>query len=305
MRAGLFAKKGRALYHELPAQTMSYARVPREAAEPMPITIKSPEEQQKMRSAGALAADVLDMIEAHVVPGVTTEELDRLCHDFIVLQQKAVPANLGYKGFPKTICSSVNHVVCHGIPNDKKLRAGDIVNIDVTVIHDGYHGDTSRMYFVGKPAVLAERLTRVCFEAMWAGIRTVRPGARLGDVGHAIQTLVEESGFSVVREYCGHGIGRIYHEDPQVLHYGEPGTGTTLRAGMTFTIEPMINAGKRHVQQLRDGWTVVTKDHSLSAQWEHTVLVNEQGYEVMTLGQKDRAQTVATPPAFAAGAGSA
>ena len=256
----------------------------------MPITIKSPEDQQKMRVAGRLAADVLDMIGAHVTPGITTEELDRICHDFIVNEQHAVPANLGYRGFPKTVCTSVNHVVCHGIPNDKKLRAGDIVNIDVTVIQDGFHGDTSRMYFVGKPPVLAERLTRTCFEAMWKGIGAVRPGARLGDVGHAIQQLVEENGFSVVREYCGHGIGRIYHEDPQVLHYGEAGTGTLLRPGMTFTIEPMINAGKRHVQQLRDGWTVVTKDHSLSAQWEHTVLVTETGYEVLTLGRADRAQ---------------
>ena len=256
----------------------------------MPITIKSPEDQQKMRVAGRLAADVLDMIGAHVTPGITTEELDRICHDFIVNEQHAVPANLGYRGFPKTVCTSVNHVVCHGIPNDKKLRAGDIVNIDVTVIQDGFHGDTSRMYFVGKPPVLAERLTRTCFEAMWKGIGAVRPGARLGDVGHAIQQLVEENGFSVVREYCGHGIGRIYHEDPQVLHYGEAGTGTLLRPGMTFTIEPMINAGKRHVQQLRDGWTVVTKDHSLSAQWEHTVLVTESGHEVLTLGRADRAQ---------------
>jgi len=256
----------------------------------MAVTIKSPEEQQKMRLAGRLAADVLDMIEAHVAPGVTTDELDRLCHDFIVLQQKAIPANLGYNGFPKTICTSVNHVVCHGIPNDRKLRAGDIINIDVTVIHEGFHGDTSRMYFVGKPPVLAERLARVCCEAMWSGIRVVRPGTRLGDIGHAIQSLVEASDFSVVREYCGHGIGRVYHEDPQVLHYGEPGTGPVLRTGMTFTIEPMINAGKRHVQLLKDGWTVVTKDHSLSAQWEHTILVTNDGYEVLTLGAQERAR---------------
>jgi methionyl aminopeptidase len=254
----------------------------------MPITIKSPEEQQKMRVAGRLAAEVLDMIGPHVVPGVTTDELDKLCHDFIVEQQKAIPANVGYNGFPKTICSSVNHVVCHGIPNDKKLRAGDIVNIDVTVIRDGFHGDTSRMYFAGKPPVLAERLTRTCREAMWAGIHVVKPGARLGDIGHAVQTLAESAGFSVVREYCGHGIGRIYHEDPQVLHYGEAGTGTVLREGMTFTIEPMINAGKRHVQLLKDGWTVVTKDHSLSAQWEHTVLVTANGFEVLTLGAAER-----------------
>ena len=252
----------------------------------MHITIKSPEDQQKMRVAGRLAADVLDMITDHVVPGVTTEELDRLCHDFIINTQHAVPANLGYRGFPKTVCTSVNHVVCHGIPNDKKLKGGDIVNIDVTVIYEGYHGDTSRMYFVGKPPVQAERLSKICFEAMWAGIRTVRPGVRLGDIGHAIQSLVEANDFSVVREYCGHGIGKIYHEDPQVLHYGEPGTGVTLQAGMTFTIEPMINAGKRHVRQLPDGWTVVTKDHSLSAQWEHTVLVTGDGYEVLTLGSQ-------------------
>jgi methionyl aminopeptidase len=255
----------------------------------MPITIKSPEDQEKMRVAGRLAADVLDMIEAHVQPGITTEELDALCHDHIVKVQQAIPANVGYHGFPKTICSSVNHVVCHGIPNDKKLKSGDIINIDVTVIRDGFHGDTSRMYFVGKPPVLAERLARVTRAAMWAGIDLVRPGTRLGDIGHAIQALAEGEGFSVVREYCGHGIGRIYHEDPQVLHYGEPGTGTLLREGMTFTIEPMINAGKRHVQLLKDGWTVVTKDHSLSAQWEHTVLVTANGHEVLTLGAADRA----------------
>ncbi|MDR2215859.1 MAG: type I methionyl aminopeptidase, partial [Nevskiaceae bacterium] len=256
----------------------------------MAITIKSAEEQQKMRVAGRLAADVLDMITEHVVAGVTTEELDRLCHDFIIETQQSIPANLGYRGFPKTVCTSVNHVVCHGIPNDKKLRAGDIINIDVTVIRDGFHGDTSRMYMVGKPPVLAERLTRVCFEAMWAGIRQVQPGARLGDVGYAVQALTESEGFSVVREYCGHGIGRVYHEDPQVLHYGNAGSGTVLRPGMTFTVEPMINAGKRHVQLLKDGWTVVTKDHSLSAQWEHTVLVTETGHEVLTLGQADRPQ---------------
>jgi methionyl aminopeptidase len=254
----------------------------------MQITIKSVEEQQQMRVAGRLAADVLDMITAHVVPGVTTEELDRLCHDFIVHTQQAIPANVGYRGFPKTVCSSVNHVVCHGIPNDKRLKSGDIINIDVTVIHDGFHGDTSRMYFVGKPPVQAERLVNTCFEAMWTGIRTVRPGTRLGDIGNAIQTLVEANNFSVVREYCGHGIGRVYHEDPQVLHYGEPGTGITLQAGMTFTIEPMINAGRRHVRVLPDGWTVVTKDHSLSAQWEHTVLVTADGFEVMTLGRLER-----------------
>ncbi len=254
----------------------------------MPVTIKSPEEQLKMRVAGRLAADVLDMIAPHVVPGVTTEELDRLCYDYIVNVQKTIPANLNYRGFPKTICTSVNHVVCHGIPNDKRLKAGDIVNIDVTVIKDGFHGDTSRMYYAGRPAVQAQRLSEMCHEAMWRGIKTVRPGTRLGDVGHAIQTFVESQSYSVVREYCGHGIGRIYHEDPQVLHYGEPGTGLELVPGMTFTVEPMVNAGKRHVRLLPDGWTVVTKDHSLSAQWEHTVLVTQSGVEVLTLGASER-----------------
>jgi methionyl aminopeptidase len=245
------------------------------------ITIKSPAEQEKMRVAGRLAAEVLDLIGEHVKPGVTTEELDRICFEHITQVQKAIPANVNYRGFPKTICS----VVCHGIPNEKVLKSGDIVNIDVTVIRDGFHGDTSRMYYVGKPALPAQRLTETCWEAMWKGIEQVRPGARLGDIGHAIQTFVEENNFSVVREYCGHGIGRVYHEDPQVLHYGEPGTGDVLKAGMCFTIEPMVNAGKRHVRLLGDGWTVVTKDHSLSAQWEHTVLVTENGVEVLTLGE--------------------
>jgi methionyl aminopeptidase len=252
------------------------------------VTLKTPEEQQKLRVAGALAADVLDMIGAHVAPGVTTEELDRLCHDFIVNVQQAVPANVGYRGFPNTVCTSVNHVVCHGIPNDRVLKAGDIVNIDVAVIKDGFHGDTSRMYYAGKPPVLAQRLADTCFEAMWRGIESVRPGAHLGDIGHAIQSLTESRGYSVVREYCGHGIGRIYHEDPQVLHYGETGTGLELQPGMVFTIEPMINAGKRHTRVLPDGWTVVTKDHSLSAQWEHMVLVTGGGYEVLTHGASTR-----------------
>jgi methionyl aminopeptidase len=250
----------------------------------MPVTIKSLEEQQKMREAGRLAAEVLDLIGAHVQPGVTTDELDQICHDHIVEVQRAIPANLNYRGFPKTICTSVNHVVCHGIPNDKRLKAGDIINIDVTVIRDGFHGDTSRMYFVGKPPAHAQRVVETCFEGMWRGIRAVRPGARLGDVGHASQSFVEERGYSVVREYCGHGIGRIYHEDPQVLHYGNAGTGLELQPGMTFTVEPMINIGKRHTTVLPDGWTVVTKDHSLSAQWEHTVLVTDAGVEVLTLG---------------------
>ena len=254
----------------------------------MSVTIKNREEQEKMRIAGRLAAEVLDMIAEHVVPGVSTEELDRICHDFIVNVQGTVPANLNYHGFPKTICTSVNHVVCHGIPNDKRLKAGDIINIDVTVIRDGFHGDTSLLYFVGKPPTHAQRLAEACFEAMWRGIEIVRPGTRLGDIGHAIQSFVEQNHYSVVREYCGHGIGRIYHEDPQVLHYGEPGTGLTLEPGMTFTIEPMINAGKRHVRLLPDGWTVITRDHSLSAQWEHTILVTDDGHEVLTLGAADR-----------------
>ena len=254
----------------------------------MHITIKSPEEQLKMREAGRLAAEVLDIIGPHVVPGVTTEELDRVCYEHIVNVQGTIPANLNYRGFPKTICSSVNHVVCHGIPNDRKLKTGDIINIDVTVIKDGFHGDTSRMYYVGKPPVAAQRLTEVCFEAMWRGIRIVKPGTRLGDIGHAIQEYVESLNFSVVREYCGHGIGRIYHEDPQILHYGESGTGLELQQGMTFTVEPMVNAGKRHVRLLPDGWTVVTKDHSLSAQWEHTCLVTATGVDVLTLSAADR-----------------
>jgi methionyl aminopeptidase len=235
-----------------------------------------------------LAAQVLDMIGAHVRPGIATEELDRICHDYIVGELQAVPAPLNYRGFPKSICTSVNHVVCHGIPSDRVLKAGDIVNIDVTVIKDGFHGDTSRMFFVGPAPIIAERLTSVCFEGMWRGIRAIKPGARLGDVGHAVQTWVEQHRFSVVREYCGHGIGRIFHEDPQVLHYGKPGTGLELVPGMTITVEPMINAGKREVKLLSDGWTVVTKDHSLSAQWEHTVLVTETGYEVLTLSAADR-----------------
>jgi methionyl aminopeptidase len=250
----------------------------------MNVTIKTAAEQDMMRAAGRLAASVLDMIEPFVQPGVTTQELDQRCHDFIVDELKSIPANLNYRGFPKTICTSVNHVVCHGIPGDKRLKNGDIINIDVTVIRDGFHGDTSRMYFAGTAPVLARRLTAACYESMWHGIRAVKPGAQLGDIGHAIQTFAESNGFSVVREYCGHGIGQVYHEDPQVLHYGKPGTGLELKPGMTFTIEPMINAGRRDVRLLPDGWTVVTKDQSLSAQWEHTILVVEDGYEVLTLG---------------------
>ena len=232
------------------------------------------------------AAEVLQVVAPHVKAGVTTEELDRICHDHIVNVQHAIPANVGYKGFPKTVCTSVNNVICHGIPSPGKvLKDGDIVNIDVTVIKDGWHGDTSRMYVAGEPSVLARRLIDTAYEAMWKAIRVVRPGATLGDIGHAIQQHAEGQRFSVVREYCGHGIGKVYHEDPQVLHYGEPGTGDVLKAGMCFTIEPMVNAGKRHVRLLGDGWTVVTKDHSLSAQWEHTCLVTENGVEVLTLGE--------------------
>jgi methionyl aminopeptidase len=259
----------------------------------MNVTIKNPAEQDKMRAAGRLAASVLDMIEPFVQPGVSTDELDKRCHDFIVEELQSIPANLNYRGFPKTICTSVNHVVCHGIPGDKRLKSGDIINIDVTVIRDGFHGDTSRMYFVGNAAILARRLTGACHEAMWRGIRQVKPGAHLGDIGHAIQTYAETNNFSVVREYCGHGIGRVYHEDPQVLHYGKPGTGLELTAGMTFTIEPMINAGRRDVRLLPDGWTVVTKDQSLSAQWEHTILVTDDGFEVLTLGASASAPAAA------------
>jgi methionyl aminopeptidase len=255
------------------------------------VTIKSPAEQQAMRVAGRLAADVLDMIGPRVLPGVTTGKLDRACHDYIVDVQKAIPAPLNYKGFPKSICTSVNHVVCHGIPGDRQLRAGDIVNLDITVIKDGFHGDTSRMFLVGDCSVQARRLCSIGFESMWVGIRQVAPGRRLGDLGHAIQQYVESQGYSIVREYCGHGIGRVFHEDPQVLHYGEPGTGLEMEPGMTFTVEPMVNAGKRHVRLLGDGWTVVTKDHSLSAQWEHTLLVTPGGFEVLTLGSADRAQS--------------
>src|ERR1700683_4159813 len=250
------------------------------------ISLKTPDEQQKLRVAGALAADVLDMIGEHVVPGVSTEDLDRICHDYIVNVQKTIPANVGYRGFPKTVCTSVNHVVCHGIPNDRKLKAGDILNIDVAIIKDGYHGDTSRMYYVGKPPVLGQRLSDVCKEAMWRAIELVRPGAHLGDIGHAIQSMAEAEGYSVVREYCGHGIGRVDHEERQILHYGGLGTGLEIQAGMVFTIEPMINAGKRFVRVLPDGWTVITKDHALSAQWEHMVLVTPEGHEVLTLSPR-------------------
>ncbi len=255
----------------------------------MAITLKTPDEIEKMRVAGRLAAEVLEMIEPHVQPGITTEELDRICHEYIVEVQKAIPAPLHYRGFPKSVCTSVNHQVCHGIPGSRRLKAGDIVNIDITVIKDGWHGDTSKMFYVGRPSVQAQRLVETAYEAMWRGIEQIRPGATLGDVGHAIQRFVESRRFSVVREYCGHGIGREFHEDPQVLHYGRPGEGVEIVPGMVFTVEPMINAGRRHVKLLRDGWTVVTKDHSLSAQWEHTVAVTDTGAEVLTLRTEERA----------------
>ena len=249
----------------------------------MKISIKSEQDIEMMRIAGRLAAEVLQIVAPHVKPGVSTEELDRICHEHIVQVQQAIPANVGYKGFPATVCTSVNNVICHGIPSSSKvLKEGDIVNIDVTVIKDGWHGDTSRMYFVGEPSVKAKRLVEVTREAMFAGIRQVRPGATLGDVGHAIQSLVEAERLSVVREYCGHGIGQVYHDDPQVLHYGQPGTGVRLEKGMTFTIEPMVNEGARHTRLMPDGWTVVTRDRSLSAQWEHTVLVTDDGVEILT-----------------------
>jgi methionyl aminopeptidase len=255
----------------------------------MGITLKTPAEQDAMRLAGRLTADVLDMIGPHVQPGVTTDDLDRICHDYIVNIQQAIPAPLNYRGFPRSICTSVNHVVCHGIPGDRRLKQGDIVNVDVTVIKDGFHGDSSRMFHVGKPTIQGERVSRNSHEALWKGIAMARPGNRLGDIGHAIQGHVEAAGFSVVREYCGHGIGRVFHEDPQVLHYGKAGEGLELLPGMTFTIEPMVNAGKRHVRLLADGWTVVTGDHSLSAQWEHTILITPTGNEVLTLGAAERA----------------
>jgi methionyl aminopeptidase len=254
----------------------------------MTIYIKTQEEIEAMRTACRLASEVLDYISPQVRPGVTTGEIDRLCHDYMVNVQGTIPAPLnyappGYTPFPKSICTSVNHVVCHGIPGNKVLKAGDVVNIDITVIKDGFHGDTSRMFFVGEPSIAAKRLCEVTYRAMWVGIRQVRPGAQLGDIGHAIQRYAESHGFSIVREFCGHGIGRRFHEEPQVLHYGRPGTGERLEEGMIFTIEPMVNAGKRDVRELGDGWTIVTRDHSLSAQWEHTVLVTSEGFDVLTV----------------------
>ncbi|HAC68305.1 type I methionyl aminopeptidase [Pseudomonas oryzihabitans] len=249
----------------------------------MTVILKTPEDIAKMRVAGQLAAEVLEMLDEHVRPGITTEELDRLAHDYIVNVQQAIPAPLNYKGYPKSICTSLNHVVCHGIPNDKPLKSGDIMNVDITVIKDGYHGDTSKMYLVGDVPEWAGRLCQVTQECLYKGIELVRPGARLGDIGEVIQKYAEKNGFSVVREYCGHGIGKGFHEEPQVVHYGRAGTGLELQAGMIFTIEPMINQGRYETRLLGDGWTAITKDRKLSAQWEHTVLVTEQGYEILTL----------------------
>ncbi|MDA8108092.1 MAG: type I methionyl aminopeptidase [Betaproteobacteria bacterium] len=267
----------------------------------MAVTLKTPQEIERMRVAGRLAAELLDYIAPYVKAGTTTGQLNDLCHRHMVEVQGTIPAPLnyappGYKPYPKSICTSVNHQVCHGIPGDRVLKPGDILNIDVTVIKDGFHGDSSRMFYVGEPSIQARRLVEVTHECMWVGIRQVRPGAQLGDVGAAIQAHAEGHGFSVVREFCGHGIGRKFHEDPQVLHYGRPGTGLKLEPGMTFTIEPMINAGKPAIRELADGWTIVTKDHSLSAQWEHTVLVTESGHEVLTLSGD-----APPPPSIASG----
>ncbi len=249
----------------------------------MSITYKTPEQIEQMREAGRMAAEVLDMIGDYVKPGISTAEIDRICHEHIVNVQKAIPACLGYRGFPKSVCTSVNQVICHGIPSEKKiLKDGDIINIDVTVIKDGWHGDTSRMYFVGTPAPHAKRLVEVTRECLEAAIRLVKPGCKLGDIGHAIQTLAEKNHYSIVREYCGHGIGKVFHEEPQILHYGRPDTGLTLKEGMVFTIEPMINAGKSHSKLKSDGWTVETKDGRLSAQWEHTMAVTANGVDILT-----------------------
>jgi methionyl aminopeptidase len=265
----------------------------------MTITIKTAADVEGMRIAGKLASEVLDMLTPHVKPGITTDQLDKLAYEHIVNVQGGIPAPLnyappGYTPYPKSICTSINHQVCHGIPNDRPLKNGDIVNIDVTVIKDGWHGDTSRMFIVGVGSIAAKRLCNFTYEAMWKGIVKVKPGARLGDIGHAIQTFAENNGFSVVREFCGHGIGRNFHEEPQVLHYGRPGTLEELVPGMVFTIEPMINAGKREIREMGDGWTIVTKDRSLSAQWEHTILVTDSGYEVLTVSAG-----TPPPPAFA------
>ncbi len=263
----------------------------------MAITINNADDIANMRLAGKLASEVLDYITPFVVNGVTTDKLDQLCHDYIVNVQKAIPAPLnyapdGHTPYPKSICTSVNHVICHGVPCDKVLKNGDTVNIDITVIKDGYHGDTSRMFHVGEVSIQAKRLSELTYQAMWLGINQVKPDATLGDIGYAIQSFAEKNGFSIVREFCGHGIGKVFHSEPQILHYGRPGAGLKLKAGMIFTIEPMINAGKRDIKQMPDGWTIVTKDRSLSAQWEHTILVTDVGYEVMTLSAGSPAKPV-------------
>jgi len=261
----------------------------------MTAIIKTPDQIEKMRVAGRLAAEVLEMIAPYVKAGVTTGELDRICHDYIVNVQQAIPAPLNYHGFPKSICTSVNHVICHGIPaDDKVLKDGDIINIDITVIKDGFHGDTSKMFVIGKPSILAERLIRVTQESLYLGLKKVKNGARLGDIGHVIQVHAEKHNYSIVREYCGHGIGAGFHEDPQVVHYGRPGTGEVLKTGMCITVEPMVNAGDRHSKLLKDGWTVVTKDRSLSAQFEHTILVTDTGCEILTLRSDDTIERVLT-----------
>jgi len=256
----------------------------------MSITIKNLEDIKKMRVAGKLASEVLDFITPFIKPNITTEEIDKICHDYMINVQKTIPAPLnyappGHSPYPKSVCTSVNHQICHGIPGPKALKKGDVINIDITVIKDGYHGDTSRMFYVGEPSIQAKRLCEITYQAMWLGIRKVQPGAHLGDIGHVIQTHAESNGFSVVREFCGHGIGLVFHEEPQVLHYGQIGSGIELEPGMIFTIEPMINVGKKDIKMLSDGWTVVTKDRSLSAQWEHTILVTESSYEVLTVSK--------------------
>lgn len=253
----------------------------------MSIIIKNTSEIVKMRIAGKLAAEVLEMIEPYVVAGVTSDTLNTICHNYIVDQQQAIPAPLNYLGFPKSICTSVNHTVCHGIPNDKKLKTGDIINIDVTVIKDGYHGDTSKMFCVGKTKPFAQRLINITRECLFLGIKQVKPGATLGDIGQAIQKHAEINRYTIVREFCGHGIGVNFHEEPHVMHFGKAGEGEILKAGMIITIEPMLNMGARHVKILHDQWTVITKDHSLSAQWEHTILVTPKGYEILTLRQEE------------------
>jgi methionyl aminopeptidase len=258
----------------------------------MAISVKTPEAIEKMRIAGRLAAEVLEMIGLHIKAGVTTNQLNQICHDFIVNEQKAIPAPLNYKGFPKSICTSVNHEVCHGIPSERKLKTGDIINIDVTVIKHNHHGDTSKMFVVGQPSVLAKKLIQITQECLYKGIQQVKHGAKLNDIGKTIQQYAENQRFSVVREYCGHGIGTVFHEDPQVLHYDDPHSDNIyLESGMTFTIEPMINAGKRYVKLKPDNWTVVTKDHKLSAQWEHTLLVTNNGCDVLTKREEETTLT--------------